>query len=495
MTTLNVSRRQILRGAAFGAGALALGGGLSACSSGSSSSSSAAVTYWDWYVTQAPWVDNEIALLHKAQPGITVRKTTQVSSKYADLVALANRGGNPPDIFMVPQVPTLAEQVAKGWLLPLDTWATPQWQSRFPEGTFLEGANVFDGKVYSAPLKGSGAQYQLYVHNGVFRSAGLTNPDGSVKTPTTWDEVTSAAQTITRRSGGRTYGLGFGNADGIGVLGWWLDLFVRGAGAPGGAPSGAATGMDYRVGKWTFGSDRAYGDFLDLFVEWKKRGFFHPNSMSLSDEAARAFFERGKFGMTVGGVWNQPEWTKDKFTDYSLVTLPSPGATPLGYYYTDPVGTGAFAAVSATSKKADQAWQLLDALTSPAAGRRWVEDLNGVSVYPGDNTPAGIDSKPFAAFIGMTGSVLRGPVPLMRNPQLAGVAPAAPTPDVNDVVTGIYTGQIKDIPGALSSLADKKYQILSTAVAAVAKQGKKVSLSDYVFADWDPTKPYTTEKA
>ena len=495
MTSSNVPRRQLLRGAALGAGALALGGGLSACGSGSSSSSADALTYWDWYVTQAPWVDNERELFHKAHPGVTVKKTTQVSAQYADLVALANRGGNLPDIFMIPQVPSLAEQVAQGWLLPLDKWATPPWQSRFPEGTFLEGANVFDGKVYSAPLKGSGAQYQLYIHNGVFKSAGLTNPDGSVKVPTTWDEVTSAAETITKKSGGKSYGLGFGNADGIGVLAWWLDLFIRGAGAPGGAPTGAGTGMDFRVGKWTLASDRAYGDFLELFVEWKKRGFFHPNSMSLSDEAARAFFERGKFGMTVGGVWNQPEWTQHKFTDYSLVTLPSPTATPQGYYYTDPVGTGSFAAISTKSKKTDHAWQWLDALTSPAAGRRWVQDLNGVSVYPANNSPAGIDSKPFAAFVGMTKSVLRGPVPIVRNPQLASVAPAAPKPDISDVVGGIYTGQIKDVHGALSGLADKKYRILSDAVAAVAKQGKKVSMSDYVFADWDPTKPYTTKKA
>ncbi|WP_405989271.1 ABC transporter substrate-binding protein [Streptomyces sp. NBC_00986] len=494
MTSSNVSRRGLLRTAALGAGTLALGGGLSACGSGSPSSSADALTYWDWYVTQAPWVDKEIELFEKGHSGVSVKKTTQQNAKYPDLVALANRSGNPPDVFMIPQVPSVAEQVAKGWLYPLDEWATPAWQSRFPEGTFLEGANVFDGKVYSAPLKGSGPQLQLYIHHGVFKSVGLTNPDGSVKIPRTWDEVTSAAQTITKKSGGKSYGFGFGNADGIGVLAWWLDLFVRGAGAPGGAPTVPGTGMDYRVGKWTFGTDRAYADFLELFVEWKKRGFFHPNSVSLSDEAARAFFERGKFGMTVGGVWNQPEWTQHKFTDYSLVTLPSPTTTPKGFYYADPVGNGTFAAVSAKSKKAHEGFQWLDALTSPAAGRRWVQDLNGVSAHPADNDPDGIDSKPFAAFIGMTEQVLRGPVPLVRNPELAGVAPGVPKPDISDVVTGVYTGQIKDVQGALTSLADKKFQLLSDAVAAVAKQGKKVSTSDYVFPDWDPTKPYTTKK-
>ncbi|MFC1411983.1 ABC transporter substrate-binding protein [Streptacidiphilus sp. N1-12] len=498
MTASPLSRRTFLRGSALAAGAVAAGGALSACGSGGSGSGSksgSALTYWDWYVTQAPWVDGEVSRFQKAHPGVTVRKTTQVSAKYADLVALAYRGGSTPDVFMVPQSPGLAEQVDRGWLLPLDQWATPAWQAGFPEGTFIEGANVFGGKVYSAPLKGSAPQYQLYVHNGVFRSAGLTNPDGSVKVPTTWDEVSAAADTITRKSRGRTYGLGFGNGDNMGLMAWWLDLFVRGAGAPGGAPSGTGTGLDLRVGSWTYASDRSYADFLELMVQWKQRGYFYPNSLSLSDEAARAFFERGKFGMTVGGVWNQPEWTQHKFTDYSLVTLPSPGPTPKAYYYADPVGTGAFAAVSARTKHPQQAFQWVDALTSAAAGRRWVQDLNGVSVHPADNAADGINSKPFAAFVAMTKQELTGPVPVVRNPDLAGVTPQAPKSDIGDLVTGVYTGQIKDVRSALSSLADQKGRLLSTAVAAVAKTGKKAAMSDYVFADWDPTVPYTTKKA
>ena len=73
--------------------------------------------------------------------------------------------------------------------------------------------------------------------------------------------------------------------------------------------------------------------------------------------AARAFFERGKFGMTVGGVWNQPEWTQHKFTDYSLVTLPSPTATPKGYYYADPVGNGPSSRSPPRRKNADEAFR------------------------------------------------------------------------------------------------------------------------------------------
>ncbi|MDX6362245.1 MAG: hypothetical protein QOC85_1248, partial [Streptomyces sp.] len=77
MTSSNLSRRGLLRTAALGAGTVALGGGLSACGSGSPSASADALTYWDWYVTQAPWVDKEIELFEKAHSGVSVKKTTQ----------------------------------------------------------------------------------------------------------------------------------------------------------------------------------------------------------------------------------------------------------------------------------------------------------------------------------------------------------------------------------------------------------------------------------
>ena len=60
--------------------------------------------------------------------------------------------------------------------------------------------------------------------------------------------------------------------------------------------------MDSRVGKWTYASDRNYADVIALLLSWKKNGYIYPNSMSISDEQARAYFERGQFGMTIGGV-------------------------------------------------------------------------------------------------------------------------------------------------------------------------------------------------
>jgi ABC-type glycerol-3-phosphate transport system substrate-binding protein len=486
MSTGRITRRRFLRGTVAAAGAAALAGtvpGVSYAAPGRKGT--VTINHWDWWVSQAPWVDNEIKLFQAAHPGITIKKTTNVTNEYANLFALAVKSGNEPDVFMIPQTPTLADQVARGWLLPIDKWATAAWRARFPRGVFHEGSNMFNGRLYTAPFSGPAPWLQLYVNHQVFRNAGLTNRAGSVKLPRTWDDVSRAAAAITKKSGGSTYGLGFGNNQNF-ILAWWLELFVRGAGSPGGAYS-----MDNRVGKWTFATDRNYMDFIDLLLEWKNKGYFYPNSMSISDETARAFFERGKFGMTVGGVWNQPEWTQHHFTDYSLITLPTPGATPRGYFYYTPGGT--LWAISARTKHPAESWAWFDWLYSPAAGKRWVQMGEDLSIFPEDDNPRLITFRPFAQYVATRRYDLPMPDPSVRNPQTSHVIPAAIHPDINDVMAGIYTGQIKDIKGALAALAARYLKAQTDAVALARKQGYKVSLSDYVFPDWDITKPYYTK--
>ncbi|MEV6109567.1 substrate-binding domain-containing protein [Streptomyces sp. NPDC051940] len=486
-----ISRRGFLTASAALTGSAALGG-LTACSGDSSDSNppgTKTITHWDWYLSQEPWLQNEIALFEKKHPKIRIKRTVQVSDKYPDLINLAFRGGNAPDFFMMPSTPAFTDQVAQGWARPLNDKATEQWQSRFPENNFFDGVNMAGGKIYSAPFGGAAPWLQLYVHNGLFKEAGLTNPDGSVKIPKTWDDVTRAAAAITAKSGGKAYGIGFGNAQSA-TLPWWIELFVRGAGSPAGY---GTDGPDYRVGKWTFGSDRNYTDFLSLLLEWKKKGYVYPSSMSIGDEQARAFFERGKFGMTVGGVWNQPAWAEHRFSDYSLTTLPSPTETPKAFFYYPPGGR--VWALSQKTKAADEAWEWFDHLHSPEAGQRWVEAGQGLSVFPEANERAKVASEQFQQFVDTRKYAMTWPVPAIRNPEVSKVVLPAVKPDLPDVVTGLYTGQLKDMASALTELEDRRNKALADGVKDAQAKGAKVSLEDWVFADWDPTKPYQNKQA
>lgn len=482
-----VSRRDFLRGGAALAGAASMGGVLPSLSRGRRTSrGKAAVTvdHWDWWVSQSPWVENEIKLFEKANPDIKVKRTVNATATYAQLFSLAERSGNVPDTFMIDTTTlTLNDQIAKGWLQPLNKWTSESWIHQFPAYSFADGNNLTGGKLYSAPFSGNAPSFQLFVNTKVFKEAGLTDKSGDVKLPRTWDDVTHAAETIVKKSNGTTYGLGFGNSS-FDILPWWTDVFVRAAGTPGGS-----SGQDLRTGKFTFGSDRNYLDLFQLILEWKNKGYFYPDSVSISDEIARAYFSRGRFGMTVGGVWNQPEWTGDQFTDYVPVTLIGPEEKRKGYFYSAPGGF--LLGISSKSKLSDEAWEWFKWWNSPAAGKRWTQKFHeDMSVFTQNDKASEIHFKPFADYVSLAGLEIPGPQPGVKNPNEAFVAVQPVTPNFGTTTTGIYTGQIKDIQSAFSDLDGKMTAALSTALQQANQQGYKVSIDDYVFPDWDPTKPY-----
>src|SRR5579859_3148004 len=250
MSSIFASSRLNRRNFLKSAGAVAGAATLAACGSPGSSGSGSTVTlqYWDYYVSQAPYYDNEIKLFEAAHPNIKIKKTTQSSTTYDQLFNLAVKANKQPDVFVQTGTATpINQQAAEGWLLPIDKWANDSWKNRFPTGTFHEGNNVFGGKTYSAPIAGSGVFLALYLNTDVFKAAGLTNSDGSVKVPQTWDDVTNFADTITKKGNGQYYGLGFGEGGGS-IITAWVDLFVRAAGSPAGGFGGTG-------GTWYDGFD------------------------------------------------------------------------------------------------------------------------------------------------------------------------------------------------------------------------------------------------
>lgn len=483
-----LSRRDVLRAAMIMGVGAGLGGGLGACaSSDERSGRPGSVTHWDYWVSQTPWVENELKLFAKANPDITIERTVNAQASFDNVFTLAQRSGNAPDVFFITtDTEPLNQQVEKGWLMPLDEWATSEWIHRFPPYSFAEGRNMFDGKIYSAPFSKPAPGVQLYINNAVFRDAGLMNADGSIQVPKTWDDVSRAADRITQRSGGAVYGLGFGNGS-TNLLPWWIDVFVRAAGCPGGAG-----GMDLRTGTYTQASDRNYLDFLDLFIEWRDKGYFFPTSMSISDEIARSNFEQGKFGMTVGGVWNQPQWTEHGFTDYSLTTLVGPEEERQGFFYSAPGGT--LLAINAETTQGDAAWKWFDWWHSEDAGRRWVQDYQqDLSIYPDANDSAKVEFQPFADYVALSELSIGGPQPAVRNSAVSQVVTQPTQPDLAGILAGLFTDQIGDAQTALSELADSLQTNLQAGIDEAAAAGHDVSIDDWRFPDWDITKPYAWE--
>lgn len=491
-----ISRRLFIGGAA-GASlatlALAACGGASGTPGGSPSAGatgseaggklSGTVTHWDTWQSQSAYIDNEIKLFKEAT-GVTIQRTQQQTGAYTDLLTLGSRSGDMPDTRFLGDSPALNEQVSEGWLSPLNEYVDDAWIKKFPPYSFVEGVNMIDGKIYSAPFEANTAPWIfLFINNKVFKDAGLVDDKGEVLIPKTWDDVTKYAKQINEKSGGKVTGLGFGNGA-FNLFSWWWTLFCTGE-----SPT-AGFNIDLRTGKYTMSSDPLAKEFLELMIGWKNDGLFFPSSMTIDDETARVYFAQGQFGMTVGGVWNQPGWAKDGFTDYSITTMITKTETPKAFFYSSPGGK--FWVMNAKPKNVEGAAAWIKWLYSPDAGARYAQEFAiGLSVFPDANDPAKIKDQNFANYVAASkGKQIAGPQPGVRNPAVSAVIPDAVTPGAGDIAAGFYTGQITDLAGALKTLEDAMNEAQAKAIEAAVAKGAKVSADDYVFAGWDPTKPF-----
>jgi ABC-type glycerol-3-phosphate transport system substrate-binding protein len=115
------------------------------------------IKIWTHMVSQSPSIRKELDVFEKNNPNIKVELTPLVGAQYQQQISLAFKSNNSPDIFSTALGEGDAWKKAvtdSKWALPLDKWATKEWMATFPKGTFADGTNMFDGKVYSAPWDG-----------------------------------------------------------------------------------------------------------------------------------------------------------------------------------------------------------------------------------------------------------------------------------------------------------------------------------------------------
>jgi len=442
------------------------------------------IEYWDWWVTQGPTIDKEIAMFEQAHPNIKIKKTTQVVDKYPELLQLAIKGGTAPDVFLIPDKPTLVEQVKQGWLLPLNKWATDDWKSQFAPEAFAEGANIFDGKLYTVPYEGSAPWLQFYINTKLFKEAGLVDENGNVKVPKTWDEVREYARIITQKGNGRYYGYGFGDKQKF-ILPWHMWMTQNSGVADAGG------GFDSRTGRYAWASNPVYGDWIEFLMGMKEDGSIVPNAMSMDDEMARAAFADGKFAMTVGGVWNIDGWAKTNpdFKDYMIVDLPHQGPEKASYFYRVPGGQGW--GISASTKHPEEAWLWFQWLNSKEAATRWVQANLSLRAQPDVNKLEYAKTPQFAQYMNLAKDGTRiGPAQNLKHPEMNEVKTNATMPSIQDILEGTFTGQITDYRAALRDLEQRQNAELDRAIADAQSRGVKLDPSWWRVPDWDLTKDY-----
>lgn len=151
----------------------------------------------------------------KTNPGIEV-KYRSAGDELPTVLETAVRGGNPPDLAMLPQPGVVADFAGRGELQPLDFVREAVANSL---GEYAVQLGTVDGDFYGfLVLTNNGSP--IWYNVDLFEQAGV-NP------PATWEELLETAETL-KASGVSTYS--FGGADGWTLSAIFENIYLRTAG-------------------------------------------------------------------------------------------------------------------------------------------------------------------------------------------------------------------------------------------------------------------------
>lgn len=441
--------------------------------------------------TKAPFWKEFAAAYQEKHANISVKYDGMPWNRIEEVAPLGIRNGTAHDILQLPGTIPLPQAVSEGWVAPLNDVIPgfEAWQASFPEGTFAEGVQIFDGKVYAVPLASEQRHQALLHYNKKLLDQAGFDPQAK---PLTWDEYREAARKITKQGKGRSYGVAFEIAQ-PGRLETWVHYLASSAGAA--AVNYAPHGfIDARTGDFFYTED-AVLEAIELMLALKKDGSVFPGSSSLVAPEAWPRVVRGHAGMVAAGSWVTELWRKDN-PDFEFGVGSHPAAGPGGFTASYPAfGTDGVVVFSGTELK-PVVGDVLSYVTSLEGQKAWGE-IVGVG-----NPPINEEArKALKKNVGpqakrcleLAEDMRTRPEPVIRNPEVSRVAQEQKpvTPSFGEVIQAAFLGEITDVRKALSGLQDRSNRLLDKAIADARKDGAKVAREDFVFKNWDPSRDYT----
>ncbi len=312
---------------------------------------------WDNYTRDAEQAMIEAlhAQFQDAHPGVTIEREAYSTDDLGLLLPRELSQENGPDVAMINQgITKSAALVQAGLLLPLNDYADQyDWWSRYGMGLHGRNSVTEDGmRIGSGNLYGMSTTSEVvavFYNKAIFEELGIS-------VPATWEEFTSALQTI--KDGGYVP-ITFGNLEG------WPGIHTYGALAHVYSDLADIDNLIYRNEGGTFVTEGNLNG-AETFVDWIDNGYFSPGYAGMdNDTGALGEFTSGASAMWLAGSWNSGSISAALGEEGAgFFLLPS----PLGEEVAPTIGgVGLGYGIRATSANADLAAEYIDFMSSPEA--------------------------------------------------------------------------------------------------------------------------------
>lgn len=445
------------------------------------------IRWWDHFQPLTPLHKKIWDTYTAGHANVQVDYTQYNPNEMAQALQLAFKSQQMPDVHSLGGISVPVPSLVKdNWFAPLNL--SDDARKRLPEGSLLEGFSVFGGKVYSFPLFSFRQYTSLNWYNKDLFAKASIDPTTNLRT---WDQFRQAAGAITKKGGGTAFGWiqGIGFVDRLGVH---VNELAQTAGASTvGGPG--PTGSDPKTGQYVYASD-PYVQTLDFLASVQRDGSLFPASSTLDARTGRARWATGIAGMFLDGPWNigVVQGSFKDFTDkVGVAPVPVPDTSKPAYIHVLPSGGQFF--ISSQSKHPDIAADILQQLTTPDYYIGLAQQMDQPPLDLTAVDKANVQPTYKQAIKLFQDGVRLGPSPVVKNAAVSDVFAEMKDihPNLGEIAQGVFSGDVKDTRAALKEYNDKLTAERDRALKVVTGKGVKVSLADWVFANWQPDQDYT----
>jgi multiple sugar transport system substrate-binding protein len=264
-------------------------------------------------------------------------------------------GGVCPDVLQAWEL-SYSELADRGVLLDLNNFLARDqaFAAQLKAESFgpLYDTFTFNRGQYAFPEQWSGNFF--YFNRQLFADAGVPAP------PRAWDqtwafgEFLDAAEALTKRDGsGRATQWGFVNTF---VSYYSAGLFAMNNGVPWSTPQKNPTHLNF--------DNPAFMEAVQFYADLAQKHKVAPDASEVQSMSTPDLFASGKAAIALGGHWRYQTFMGAPGLDFDVAPLPVGPALPAGHSACSNIGTTGLA-ISASSKRKDQAWEFVKFATGP----------------------------------------------------------------------------------------------------------------------------------